>query len=1040
MRKITSLFSVLMLLCALAYGQNRVVTGKVTDDKGNPLPYASITETGTNRGTTANINGIFTITISQKGRLTISAAGYQPRTASPNGNILNLSLSPGDVSMQEVVVTSAGGIRVRQKEQGYTSTLIKADVLTATRPVNIASGLQGKVAGLLVSGSSSGVNPNYRLILRGMRSLTGNNEALIVLDNVIVPNALLGNLNPQDIAEVVVLNGSSAAALYGSDASNGALIITTKKGSKGRTSINVAQTIAREEVAFYPKLQKQFGSGSNNDVQIYLPYENQQFGPAFDGSIKEIGQVLADGSIQRVPYSATDEKEKFWNKGYTYQTDVSASGGGERSTVYFSGQYARAMGTTPGDKYNRASVGLKGNFEFLKNLMLTYSTTYTQNRYNITSQTAAIYDRLLNTPAQIPLTTYTDWKNDPFANPNGYYNEFYANPYFLADNYRQLTRNDYFTGSADLKYSPKSWLDVLYRIGATTRNQSYKNTSDKFTYSSYAMAHAQGTIKKQNVVGGVTDGSTYTTRLNSEFQILARKKVQDFDLKFLVGGSVRHDESKELEALISGLVIPGLFNLNNSTTPPTATEANYKANQFGLYGKINIGYNNNAYNLEITGRRDWVSTLAPENRSFFYPSVTGNIVLTDAIPALKNREMLNLLKIRGGLSKVGQVNLGSNYGAYRLAPTFTQSSGYPFNGQGGFSVGNQIVSADLKPEITKGYEVGLDIIFWKEKISTNLTYYSNKTSNQTVSTGVSSATGFSSYLVNTGLTSGKGLEATMEFTPFRTKNWMVTFRGTYAYNDNKVESISADLPRLSITGGSGLGSYAVAGQPFPMLMGTRHKRDSLGRIIVNPITGYPSATDTIALLGNAAPKHVLGLSFDVSYKGIHLHAQAEYRSGYVIYNGGGTTLDFSGASYLSAAFNRDRFVIPNSSYEDPNKKGTYIANTNITVRDGGPGYWTIAGPRTGINENYVTAADFWKIRELTLSYDIPSRFLGRTKAVKQASITLLARNLFIFLPPSNVYTDPEYSANGSTSNAIGLTSLGQTPPSRYYGATISLTF
>ena len=274
MRKTASLLMMLMLFCALAFAQTRTVTGQVRDDKGDPIPFATITEVGTNNATQADVNGRFSITVRDNASLSVSSTGFAAQTVNASGNVSSITLTRSAGELSEVVVTAAGGIRVRQREQGYNSTVVSSDKITAARPVNVASGLQGKVAGLNISGVSSGVNPNFRVVLRGMRSLTGNNEALIVVDNVIVPNAVLSNINPDDVADVTVLNGPSAAALYGSEASNGALIITTKKGTKGQSSIKVSQTFNREEVAFYPGLQNRFGSGTDHYIPTYIEYEN----------------------------------------------------------------------------------------------------------------------------------------------------------------------------------------------------------------------------------------------------------------------------------------------------------------------------------------------------------------------------------------------------------------------------------------------------------------------------------------------------------------------------------------------------------------------------------------------------------------------------------------------------------------------------------------------------------------------------------------------------------------------------------------------
>lgn len=1034
-----------MFVAISAMAQERTITGTVTssDDK-LPIPGVSVRVKGTQTGAVSDANGKYSIKVpSGSSVLEFSFIGYasQSRTIGSAGS-LNVVLESDSKALSEVVVTAAG-LTVRKKELGSAQTTLKNEALTQAKPTNIASGLAGKVAGLNIQGVSSGVNPNYRVTLRGMRSLTGNNEALIVIDNTIVPNAILGNINPDDVEDVTILNGASSAALYGSAASNGAIILTMKKGRKTPgLDIKIDNTTTIEQVAFYPGLQKQFGSGSDNDIQVYNPIENQQYGPAYDGVIRPIGRPLQNGAIQQVPYEWTDSKNKFWDNGLTNMTNFSASSGGENGSLYASAQYLRTDGTTPGDKYNRATVRLGGTRVLSKVLDFTYSAYYAQNRTDQTTQTSNIYNYLLNAPGNAPLTDYSDWRNNPFANPNGYFNAYYNNPYFMADNYRQTIRNDYFIGNAELKYKPLDWLDFTGRIGLTTRNQSSKTYSDIFTFSEYTKSIVGSSeYKKQDILGGNSDNLFYNTNIITDFIAHAQKKVNDFSFDLTGLFQARQDQYKTTTASISGLLTPGLFNLGNSVNTPTASGADALARSYGATGRLKVGYKDYLF-LEATGRNDWVSILAPENRSFFYPSVSLSFVPTDAIQFLKDIKEIDFIKLRGSWSKVGQVNLGNSatFGAYSLQPTFTQGSGYPFNGVGGLTVGDRLVSESLKPEITQGYEFGVETGLFKNRIAFVVNYFNSKTKNQTVATGVSGATGYSSYLVNTGQTSSKGVEANITLVPVRTEDWDVTFNANFSHYSNFVDFISGDLKQLTLgsyTGGAG--SYAIEGQPFPVIQGTTHARDPQGRIIVNPLTGYPSATSGVSVLGQAQPKNTYGFNLSVKYKAFSLYGSAEYRTGNVIYNNGGSTFDFSGAGINSAAYNRDRFVIPNSSYLDAN--GQYVANTNITVRDGGAGYWSIAGPRTGIAENYITSAAFWKIREISLAYDIPSKFLAKSKVLKAARISVQGRNLFIFLPKSNVYTDPEYSAgdNLNSGNAIGLTSLDQTPPSRFYGATLSLT-
>ncbi|RFZ82893.1 SusC/RagA family TonB-linked outer membrane protein [Mucilaginibacter terrenus] len=1036
----------LMLCVTQVYAQNRTVTGTVTSkDDGLPLPGVSVTVTGTSVGTQTDATGKYSLSVPASAKsLTFSFIGFgRQQLAVGAGNVVNASLSSSASQLSEVVVT-AGGIEARKKEQGYNSTTIRPSALTAAKPVNAIAGLNGKVAGLRISATSSGVNPNYRIVLRGLRSLKGNNEALVVVDNVIVPNSILGNINPEDIEDVQVLNGAGAAALYGSEASNGALIITTKKGQRGNTSIRVSQTTTIEQVSFNPKFQKGFGSGSTGDIQEYIAYENQQYGPAFDGVVRPVGLPLVNGDQQMLPYQWSDKKTDFWQNGLTNQTDFNLSSGNDRSTIYTSGQYAKISGTTPGDKFDRVNLRVNGTQRIYNNLNLTYNAGYTQNRYDQTSQTATIYDNLLNSPGQIDITSYKDWRNNEYANPNGYFNAYYNNPYFIADNNRRKTRNDYLVGNVELKYNPLKWLDFTYRVGISTRNQTEKTFVDKFIFNDYVKSSARpefaGTYKRTDILGSNEDYSFYNTRVNSDFLIGIRQNVKDFSFKLILGASIRNDTQKDLRATVNGLVVPGLFNLSNSTNVPTATSNYYTSHQQGVYGDLTVGYKDYLF-LHATGRNDWVSVLAPENRSFFYPAADVSFVVTDAFRELKDIKGIDFIKLRGGVSKVGQVNLGSNFGSYALLPTFSQNSGFPYNGQGGFSLSNTIVSNSLKPEITKAYELGFDANFWDNRIATKFTYFSSRTTAQTIETGVSTATGFNTFRTNVGETSSKGIESSINFTAYRNRDWDVTIGANYAHYKNRVESISADIQRLSLaTYGSGVGSYAQAGESFPVIMGHDAKRDDQGRIIVDPITGYPSPSDQITVLANANPTDILGLNLSVRWKGFRFSTLAEYRGGYSVYNRGAFTLDFSGSSYVSGFYNRDRFVIPNSSYLDATT-GQYVANTNITVRDGGTGYWTDAS-RNAVDINYVYSGAFWKIREASLAYDLPKSLFSKTKAIKGVTLSVQGRNLFLFTPKSNRYTDPEYSdGDGSASgNAIGLTGLGQTPPSRYFGGTISVTF
>lgn len=1037
MKKLVLSLFILCTLSVAAFAQERTVTGTVkASEDGLPIPGASVkVKEAPAIGATTGVDGKFTLKVPANAKtLQISYLGYTTQEVAISGGAINVSLVLDAKTLDAVVVT-AGGVSIKVREQGNQSTTIKAQELTQAKAFNVASALTGKVAGLQVNAVSSGINPNVRLVLRGNRSLLGNNQALVVLDNVIVPNNILGNLNPEDIEDIQVLNGAGAASLYGSDAANGALIITTKKGKRGASVITVSNVTNVEQVNFLPELQQRFGSGTgNDDVKTYTPYENQQYGPAFDGSMRVIGKPTVDGKIQTIQYSATDEKDRFWDTGLSNQTDFSISSGDEKSTYYLSAQYLDLTGTVPGDKYNRFSTRINGSRNLGNNVNFDFTLNYVQNRYNQSSAAGTVFDQVLQTPAQIPLTSYQDFKNDLFSTPDAYYNEYYANPYFTLQNNRTTTRNDYLTANVQLSYKPIPELNLLFRLPMSTRNVSSKDWTDKFLYSAYRKSI---TSNFNDIQGSVSDASNYSTRINPEFQAQYIKRLtKDFSLNVIAGATIRDDISKNVNVSGSNLIQAGLFNISNRlVSTPGAGESNFRARQMGVYGDARIGYKDYLY-LHVTGRNDWRSVLAPENRSFFYPAADVSFIASDAIPAIKNSKVIQSLKLRAGISRVGLVNVDP----YQLFTTFGQAYGYPFNNYGGFTQGNRTVNASILPEQTDSFEAGTDFELFKSRVTGSFTYYASKSTDQTLPINISSSTGFTSYLFNAGSVTNKGIETSLRLVPVRKANGMeVTIGANYTYNKNRVEDLPDQLPQLNISTFGTAAVVAIEGKPFPYLKGTTYQKDPQGRIIVDAKTGFPNVTSELTDIGNTEPIHRLGIDGTFSYKGLRFAALFEYRGSYVLYNNSGGSFDFSGSGIRTTYFNRERFVVPNSSYLDP-VTNTYVANTNITTRTGGVDFWTNGPSNTGVNTNYSYSSAFWKLREVSLSYDLPKSVFSNIKFVKGARVSVQGRNLFIFTPDTNIYTDPEYSAAGADSNAIGFVGIGQTPPSRFYGATLSVTF
>ncbi len=1060
------------------WAQDRVVTGKVTStEDGSALPGVNVVLKGTTNGTVTDANGSFRIEVpSAAGTLVFSFIGMETQEiAIGERTVIDATLVSDVKQLSEVVVSVAGGLQARERELGTANTVINSGTLTAGKSINIAGGLQGKVAGLQINATSSGVNPDYSIVLRGARSLTGNNQALIVVDGIIVPNSVLGTLNSNDIESVNVQKGAGAAAIYGSLASNGVLIITTKKGKAGGLEINASNTTQMQQVAFLPKFQEKFGAGGSaygvnpDGTPFFSQYENQSYGPAYDGSIRPLGPQQENGYQETRPYSnVKNAHSKFWDIGVNNQTDLSFSTGNDKSTLYVSGQYATVTGTTPGDKFTRANLRVNGTQKFGDKLKAAYNILYAPNNSDITWQTSTIYDNMVNMPGNVDVTQYKNWQAQGFGpaavgNPNNFYNPWYQNPYFTAANYREKDKNNYLTGNIELKFTPIKGLDLTARQGISNREYFQSQTTGQFTYSDYAKSTWNSL--KTDIPGSIQQSSQWTLQSISDFLAQYNKTFSNFHLNAVGGMQLIENQGKYLTTYIGGLVVPGLFNIGNGTGNPTYTQIDYKTHLMGAYGKVSLSYKD-FLTLTATGRNDWDSRLIASNRSFFYPSGEIAAVLSDAIPSIKDNNILSFLKVRASASKVGQVNVppyvttpspngvnpGSSYfvnGAYKTNPVFDSNNsngtlnGFPYGALAGYSLNNQMISNNLKPEFTSQWETGFDAYLFNNKVTLNATYFSSKTTNQTISTSVSSATGFTSLLTNIGETTSKGFEVELNVTAIKTSNWTVAVGGNYTYLTNNVVSISANVPSVILqtsTNGAIAVSSAVAGQSFPVIMGTDYVRDPKGRVIVDGVTGLPSANPTNVILGNATPRNRVGANTKISYKAITFSILFEYRGGYSIYNGIGQNLDWSGTGYRNAVYDRKSFIFPNSVTTTDGVNFTPNKTVAISNGNGNNGFWS-DGINRNTSSNYMSSGDFIKLREVSLSYDLTKIFSNMgSKFIKGGSISVQGRNLFLWMAKGNYYTDPEYNAAGSTSNGTGLNDAGQTPPVRYFGGTLSLKF
>lgn len=1036
MRKILSLFTMVMLVSMLAFAQTRPIKGKVLDEAGQPVTGASILVKGTTTGSSADADGNFTINAKTGDVLVITAVGIPSKEVSvASGGTIKISLSRQVQSLSEVVVTTALGVRKQPRELGYSVSRLNNKELTQATPVNIQNGLTGKVSGLNIASTNSSVFGDTRITLRGIRSLTGNNQPLLVVDGAPVPLNQLSRLNPNDVEDITILKGASAAALYGPDGVNGVIFVKTLRGSRnGAPQVRVSNATQFERVSFLPKFQKQFGSGSSVDpvtgIGVFDGLENQQYGDPYDGSMREIGHPLPGNIAQMEQYSYKERgRLDFFETGRTIQNDISYSS----KNFLFSAQDANITGTLGGDENRRTTLRFNATNEYGR-FSTNFNLSYTRQQFNVAS--VSPYWEVFNTAGWIDLKKYKDWRNDPASSPNHYYNEYYSNPYFIKDANRRTGLNDDLFAQIQLGLKITDWLNLTYRASTNVRSNDEMFTSEAFTFSDYAHNVTHKYNASNDIKASVSSNQTKFNRINSEVFLTAQKEFGDFSIDGLVGQSLREDRYTSAGISGSNLIIPTLFNVSNRTGEAGASGSNFKSRLIGAYGQLTFGFKKWAF-LELTGRNNWDSRLPSNNRSFFFPGANASIVLSDAIPAIKNSAFISYLKVRGSIVKSGNVNLSGNqdpiFGAYQLESVYNVAGGFPYGNLPGFQGSTAVNNPDIKPEFVNSKEAGFEISVLKNRVNLEVTGYIQNNTNQIINVNVSRATGVSSTTVNAADFDNKGLEFDLRLTPLLNLGEVrINFNANLSLMNSKVNSVYQGLNELPV----GNSNYAIVGYPAFMFKLTDYARDPQGRIIVDRNTGYPSLDPNLKTFGNTMPKTILGLVPSIAWRGLTFNVTADYRGGHQVYNALGSDMDFTGSSARSGSNNRQRFIVPNSVYDDGS--GKFVENTSILTANGGYGFYEGTNTNRGINTNYLTSAAAFKIREIALIYNLPGALIQKAKFLKSATVGLTARNMFTFLPKSNQWTDPEF--NTSTGNGLGVNNTNNLPPNRLYGFNAVLVF
>ena len=1095
--------------------QTHKITGVITDKSGQPIPGASIVIKGTKLGTTADNAGNFSLDVTSSDVLVISAVNFSSYSVKVGSqSSFSVKLVEASSQLTEVVVTALG-IRRQAKELGYATTSIKASQLNQAAVVNPATGLSAKVSGVDIRQTDNGVNPQVKVTFRGNRSLTGNNSAAIVVDGVPVDQTYLANINPSDIADITILKGSNASGLYGIDASNGVMIITTKKG-KGKFSLSYENTLSFESISYFPALQNEYSGyggeatgpnpnpvtgGSTYYVSpftgqpIQVPFENESYGDAYNNldypnpdSIPfgfTANQQIVYTPFKDVPNGRTD----FFQTGVGDQNKLSGSLGNKWGGLFFSGEHTSKEGTVPMDTYDRNGGRVNGNLTFGKFSAsggISYNNTSTNEAGNSYSQNRPVYWNVLNQLASTDLRKVQDVSQ--FQNNQGFIDAYEPNPWWNVYNSRTKTSTDQLVSNLQLNYKLTDWLNFTASGGYSRTSEDAPSYIDSIDFPAWLAAPASNGVPGPfgaydlAVIPGpqkyqYEDIKDHYDDANGDFFLTAVKKANKFKFTLIAGGNIRsrssygywYSNQNNSGPEAGQNIIPSFYTKHTNTDGSAYATFNYKRNDQALYGDLTVGFDSWLF-LHGSFRNDWTSILSPSNRSFNYPAVDLSAVLSDKIAAIKNSNTISFLKVTGGYAGTGNVSLsndrelgvmgniagGTNvggysvllptFGAYSIYPNAVVGSGFPFGTINGYSQNPDQVSNDLKPEKTNSEEVGLQLGLFKNRLNLGATYYVGQSINQTVSAQVSNATGITSQLINAGEIDNNGVELDLALTPLiRAGDFRFDISTNFTYENNKVASIDGGQVELDqINYGQVIlgGIYAVQGKAYGQILTTDFLRDPKGRIIVDGTTGLPSPNPSLVDAGNTNYKYFLGISPSFSYKNFTLTAVIDYRAGAKILNEEGNVLDFTGVG-AGDATNRQAFIIPNSvintgTATNPN----YIANGNVPITSGAPGlgigdFWW-ANYYNNIGMPYVTSAAFWKLREVALTYDLPKKIFGSQPILKGLTLTVSGRNLFMWRPKTNQWSDPEFSTN-ATGNATGYTTEFQTPPTRVISASIIAT-
>jgi len=1074
MRKIASLIVMLILFQVIAFTQDRTITGIIKDEAGLIVPGASVRIKGTKVGVAADNQGQFRIQAKAGDVLLVTGAGIDPAEVTVgSADAVSITVKNTIATGSEVVVTALG-IKRQDKALGYGVSKVDPNSLLQKSEPNVLASLAGKVPGVDIRGGQGAPGAAARIQIRGVSSFNGG-EPLIVVDGIPYSNNLVNtgnpftqggtygsgfaNLDPNDIESINILKGAAAAALYGSRAANGVLLITTKSGAprKGQKSLNVTYKTgySLENISGIPEFQNTYGAGANFRVQSSNGSWGGKFGKGvqYDASGNVIGtsasgidsipattwQTMYNSYPElfpngRLAYKAVpDNVSSLFNTGSLFENSVGLSGGEGNTLFNITLSRVDQKGYITNSSYTKNNISAGGQTNIGK-LTVGASLSYARSKQiggfiggpqSFLSQWGRTFTMARN-------WDIAGWPSQDKAGKQiGFNDGQYTNPIWAAYHNVITSIDDRVVATARASYKFSNTFRIDYNAGINSYALFRDQIIDKSSWGGV-----------DNELGNITEVINRTQEIQSTLVAIITPKIgQNFTLDVKLGNDVNQRTSRNQQVQGVNFVIPGLYNLNNTSTQRFQSDAVTKRRLVGFFGDASIGYKNFAF-LNVTGRADLTSTLPYENAQYFYPGVSGSLIWTDAFKLKSN--WLDYGKVRAGYARVG------NDAAPHQEPIFNLNAA-GFLGQPLLSRGGASFDPDLTPEFTRELEIGTEMRFFKRRIGFELTYYNKKSTDLIYAIGLPVTTGYTSFFTNLGQIRNEGWEAALDLRPVAGKDLTWDVRVIFTQNENTVEELVPGLTRDFI-GGS---NWIEPGFPYGYIRGSYSARTADGQLLINPQNGAPFVDPNQGMIGDPNADFKMGVTNTLSYKGFQLSVLWDWTQGGDLSSE--TIISMLGRGVTRDTEDREKSRVIEGVYGNPTPVlgadgqnhytallvgGKTVPNqTRITTNDlfFSPTGTGATFATNGAGEYSVFDATVYRLRELVLAYSLPSPILNKLK-LTAVTFSVSGRNLWFLAPnvPKYMHIDPDFNSvvNANTQGIEG----GGAPSTKRVGVNLNITF